>query len=175
MTLSPDLLIYGTEEDSYRLLHPDVVTHRDGSEYVYFSQQTAYRRVLDMKKDNPTAKLTIPPEGLILKPWQLYLGSSVERTETRGFVPQIETRSSVARLGITAHLSAGVGETGFRGTFTLEIVAFEPVRVYANVRICQILYSRLDGREVAYTGKYFEQSGPVPSRLFRDFLPREEP
>jgi len=55
--------------------------------------------VLDMRKANRVRRIGIPREGLVLQPNQLYLGRTVERTETHNFVPMIEGRSSIAGSG----------------------------------------------------------------------------
>ena len=85
--------------------------------------------VLDMKTRNRVRRLEIPPEGLVLAPNQLYLGRTVERTETHNCVPMIEGRSSIGRLGLFVHVTAGFGDAGFCGYWTLEIFAVQPVRV----------------------------------------------
>ncbi|MCA9236447.1 MAG: dCTP deaminase, partial [Planctomycetales bacterium] len=82
--------------------------------------------VLDMVKDNRVRRVTIPDEGLVLSPNQLYLGRTVERTETHNLVPQIEGRSSVGRLGLFVHVTAGFGDVGFCGYWTLEMFAVQP-------------------------------------------------
>lgn len=127
---------------------------------------------LDMAKNNPTEELTIPPEGLVLEPGRLYLGSTIEHTETYNLVPLIEGRSSIARLGLCIHLTAGVGEQNFQGTWTTEMTVVHPLRVYAGVSLCQILYSPLVGERIDYKGKYQGQTGPRASRLWEEFQPR---
>ena len=62
---------------------------------------------LDMRKPNRVRRVEIPPDGLVVKPGQLFLGRTVERTETRNFVPMIEGRSSIGRLGLFVHVTAG--------------------------------------------------------------------
>jgi len=124
---------------------------------------------LDMAKDNPTEELTIPPEGLVLVPGKLYLGSTIEHTETYNLVPFLEGRSSIARLGLSVHLTAGVGETSFSGTWTTEMTVVHPLRVYAGVSLCQILYSPLVGESTDYKGKYQGQTGPRASKLWVEF------
>ncbi len=79
-----------------------------------------------MKKDNPAKTIIIPETGFVLWPNTLYLGRTVELTKTHGFVPQIEGRSSIARLGIDIHKTAGWGDDGFENYWTLEIVATHP-------------------------------------------------
>lgn len=126
--------------------------------------------VLDMKRDNPTVELKIPDHGLLLRPGILYLGHTLEYTVTNGFVPILEGRSSVARLGMSVHLTAGFGDHGFAGDWTLEITVVHPLRVYAGVRICQIAYEPIVGEvDREYRGKYQQQRGPQPSQLWRDF------
>lgn len=125
---------------------------------------------LDMAKDNPTREVTIPPEGLRLKPGVLYLGATAEYTATHHFVPVIEGRSSVGRLGVCVHVTAGFGDHGFAAHWTLEVTVVHPVRVYPWVEICQIVYSTLEGEESPYEGRYAGQGAvPVASRLHLSF------
>ena len=129
---------------------------------------------LDMAKDNPTRELTIPPEGMVLYPGELYLGATIEHTETYNLVPFIEGRSSVARLGLSIHLTAGFGESNFQGTWTLEMTVVYPLRVYAGVELCQIGYSPLVGESTDYEGKYQGQTGPKASQLWKEFEKKPE-
>lgn len=125
---------------------------------------------LDMKKNNPWALLKIPAEGMVLEPDRLYLGRTVEYTETRNLVPMLEGRSSVGRLGLFVHVTAGFGDVGFRGFWTLEIFCVQPIRIYAGVEICQIYYHSLLGESDQYTsGKYQDNCGIQPSLLYRDY------
>lgn len=127
--------------------------------------------VLDMRRDNPTTVITIPDHGYVLRPGICYLGHTEEYTETHERVPIIEGRSSVGRLGISVHATAGFGDVGFCGDWTLEISVLHPVRVYAGVEICQIAYEPLVGEKtITYKGKYQNQRGPKSSGLWRDFL-----
>lgn len=130
------------------------------------------RGVLDMAKNNETVDITIPQEGVILCPGILYLGATVEHTETPApYAPMLEGRSSVGRLGMEVHVSAGVGDCNFKGAWTLEITVKTPLRIYAGVRVCQILYHTVEGDVAGYTGKYQGQRGPKPSGLWKEFLP----
>ncbi len=127
--------------------------------------------VLDMKKDNAFRKMSIPEEGLVLEPHRLYLGRTVEYTETRGLVPMLEGRSSVGRLGLFVHVTAGFGDVGFKGFWTLEIFCVQPIRIYAGVEICQIYYHSIDGEYDTYSsGKYQDNCGIQTSLLYRDYL-----
>lgn len=126
--------------------------------------------VLDMKKPNPTSPLVIPEEGLELEPNKLYLGRTVEYTETDGLVPMLEGRSSIGRLGLFVHVTAGFGDVGFCGFWTLEIFCVQPIRIYAGVEVCQIYYHTIAGEYEKYkSGKYQNNQGIQPSLLYRDF------
>lgn len=126
--------------------------------------------VLDMRENNPVRELLIPEHGLVLVPGRLYLGRTVEYTESHGVVPCIEGRSSIGRLGLCTHVTAGFGDAFFKGNWTLELAAIEPLRIYAGVEICQIAYSPLVGEPLAYQGKYQGDREPRPSQLWREFL-----
>lgn len=126
--------------------------------------------VLDMKQDNPWETIKIPEEGLVLEPGRLYLGRTVEHTKTYGLVPMLEGRSSIGRLGLYIHVTAGFGDVGFEGYWTLEIQCVQPIRIYPFVQVCQIYYLNIQGEYSEYkSGKYQKNSGIQTSRLFRDF------
>lgn len=131
--------------------------------------------VLDMKRPNRFRRMTIPPEGLILQPNQLYLARTMEYTETRNLVPMLEGRSSIGRLGLFVHVTAGFGDVGFCGYWTLEMFAIQPVRVYAGVQVCQVFYHTLEGAVTEYQhGKYQHNRDIQPSLLYRELAAREE-
>ncbi|MCR4818923.1 MAG: dCTP deaminase [Fretibacterium sp.] len=145
--------------NSYNLsLHNELMVYTDG--------------VLDMKTPHGTEPLIIPPEGLILTPGRLYLGRTEEYTRTEKFIPMLEGRSSIGRLGICIHVTAGFGDVGFAGYWTLEIFCVQPVRIYAGVEICQIYYHTIAGDyEPYHSGKYQNNHGIQPSLLYREFCP----
>ena len=126
--------------------------------------------VLDMKVENEVSRLTIPSTGLKLEPGKLYLGRTVEHTRTDTLVPMLEGRSSIGRLGMFVHVTAGFGDVGFNGFWTLEIFVVQPLIIYPNVEICQIYYHHLDGSYSGYqSGKYQNNSEIQPSKLYQDF------
>ena len=143
--------------NSYNLsLHRDLVTYDED--------------VLDMSRPNKTHNLTIPDEGLVLESSKLYLGRTVERTETNNLVPMLEGRSSVGRLGLFVHVTAGFGDVGFKGFWTLEIFAVQPIRIFPGVEICQIFYHTIEGDLITYQGgKYQNNEGIQSSMLYKDF------
>jgi len=125
--------------------------------------------VLDMRKSNRVERITIPEEGLVLAPNQLYLGRTVERTETHNLVPMIEGRSSVGRLGLFVHVTAGFGDVGFAGYWTLEMFAVQPVKVYPGVPICQIFFHEIAGEITEYASDKYQHNRDIqPSLLFRE-------
>jgi dCTP deaminase len=127
-------------------------------------------KVLDMKKENKARKIVIPPEGLLLETGKLYLGRTVEYTKTENYVPMLEGRSSIGRLGLFIHVTAGFGDVGFNGYWTLEIFCIQPIIIYPGVEICQIYYHNIDGEYDRYSsGKYQNNNGVQPSLLFKDF------
>ena len=126
--------------------------------------------VLDMKKPNKTRLITIPESGMVLEPGRLYLGRTIEYTRTEGFVPMLEGRSSVGRLGLVIHVTAGFGDVGFAGYWTLEMFCVNPVKIYPGVEICQIYYHTIEGDYEPYSsGKYQNNTGIQPSLLYKDF------
>ncbi len=125
--------------------------------------------VLDMKKEHKTKTIKIPKEGIVLEPNKLYLGRTNEFTRTEGYVPMLEGRSSVGRLGLYIHVTAGFGDVGFKGYWTLEIHCVEPIRIYPNVEICQIYYHQVLGDYVPYVGNYQENDGIQQSMMYKGF------
>lgn len=130
--------------------------------------------VLDMQRPNRYRRYTIPPEGLVLSPNQLYLGRTVERTQTHNLVPMLEGRSSIGRLGLFVHVTAGFGDVGFDGYWTLEMFAIHPVRIYPGVEIAQLFYHTIEGEVTEYKSDKYQHNDDIqPSLLFKEF--REEP
>jgi len=127
--------------------------------------------IIDMKRPGHTKTFVIPETGMVLYPGKLYLGRTLEYTATDSYVPMLEGRSSVGRLGISIHVTAGFGDVGFKGYWTLEIHCIEPVRIYPFVEICQIYYHTIKGDYVGYTsGKYQNNTGIQPSLLYTELI-----
>ncbi len=130
--------------------------------------------VLDAKKHNEVMALEIPEDGFVLQPGTLYLGSTLEYTETHNSVPFLEGKSSVGRLGIDIHATAGKGDVGFCNYWTLEISCVHPVRVYAGMPIGQLIYFAINGDINNYynkkaNAKYIERSPkPMESMMWRN-------
>jgi len=129
---------------------------------------------LDAKKHNKIKEVIIPEEGYVIQPGVLYLGVTEEYTETHNSVPFLEGKSSVGRLGIDIHATAGKGDVGFCNSWTLEISCVQPVRIYAGMPIGQLIYFAVEGEIENYynkkkNAKYTERSlKPVESMMWKN-------
>ena len=93
-----------------------------------FNELLVYENnILDMRQPNRTSKIVIPDNGLVLEPNKLYLGRTNEYTKTDKYVPMLEGRSSTGRLGLFIHVTAGFGDIGFAGFWTLEIFCVQQI------------------------------------------------
>ncbi|MBC2605767.1 dCTP deaminase [Pelagicoccus albus] len=122
--------------------------------------------ILDAKAHNTIEHFEIPEEGYVLKPGTVYLGSTLEYTETHAHVPFLEGKSSVGRLGIDIHATAGKGDVGFCNHWTLEISVAQPVRIYAGMPIGQLIYFHVEGDVENYYNKKasakYNSRSPLP-------------
>ncbi len=131
-------------------------------------------RVLDARKHNKITRFEIPEEGIILQNDTLYLGVTMEYTESHAHVPFLEGKSSIGRLGIDIHATAGKGDVGFCNTWTLEISVKQPVRVYSGMPIGQLIYFTVDGDVNNFynkkkNAKYVERTEfPVESMMWKN-------
>lgn len=161
VALGPRLLVYETEEP---ILRPDGRVFFPGAP-----------TILDVRKQNPTMTVDIPESGIVLHPGQLYLGSTIERTESHDFVPVLCGKSSLGRLGLSVHVTAGFGDVGFCGAWTLELMVVRPLRIYAGMPVAQIAWHTVEGLVLRPYGfkpgaKYANQSAdPVASEMWRNF------
>jgi dCTP deaminase len=160
--LNRDIVIEPYEK---KLLNPNSYNLRLSDELLVYSSMP-----LNMKEPNDTKKIIIPETGYLLQPGVLYLGRTLEYTETYNLVPMLEGRSSIGRLGMYVHITAGFGDVGFKGYWTLEISVIHPLIIYPKVQICQIFYHIVEGEITEYkSGKYQGNKGVQPSLLYKDF------
>ena len=130
---------------------------------------------LDAKKHNQVLRFKIPDQGFLMEPDELYLGVTQEYTETHHHVPFLEGKSSVGRLGIDIHATAGKGDVGFCNHWTLEISVKKPVIIYSGMPIGQLIYFEIKGSiEYSYlqkpNAKYRSLSKlPMESMMFKNF------
>jgi dCTP deaminase len=142
-------------------------------------------RVIDVREDqeNLTELIEIAAEGdaFILHPGEFVLGSTAERvTLPTDLVARLEGKSSLGRLGLLIHSTAGFVDAGWDGHLTLELsnVATLPITLYPGMKVGQISFLRMTTPAdrpygTAQVGsKYQGQRGPTPSRYFENFRPR---
>lgn len=96
--------------------------------------------------------------GFFLYPNMCYLFSTIETTHTDHYAPMIEGVSTNARVFLTNHQTAGFGDVGFNGKWTLEIKVSEKTPVYHGMRIAQIYFHELSGEIELYKGRYQGQN-----------------
>jgi dCTP deaminase len=167
LTLNPKILIY---QNAMNYIEDIECHNRFGKWDKPFSE-----KVLDCKQENKTVEREIPEYGFVLMPGQLYIASTNEYTETYNAVPVLEGKSSLARLGLFVHVTAGFGDVGFKGTWTLELVATVPLRIYPNMKICQISYHGISEQPlISYDkkedAKYSGQIGATASKMEENFI-----
>ena len=153
--LNNKLLIYSHSNQTYK-------TSTNGIKWI--TKQCP----LDPKnpKTLETESLIINEYGYILEPGILYLGSTKETISSNKYISAIDGRSSIGRLGVSIHSTAGFGDIGFSGTYTLEISVVQPVVIYPDMLIGQVYFTEPNGDiDFLYNGRYQNQSGAVESRI----------
>ncbi len=151
-------------------LGEDLLTYQDPGTF----RERLAAPVLDCAKPNKTWPMSIPPYGLVLWPNVLYLAVTKEYTRTLRYVPYLDGKSSIGRLGIDIHCTAGRGDAGFANHWTMEIKVVQPVRVYAGMPIGQLTYHETGEILVDYSekasAKYNERCAyPQPSKMWKNF------
>lgn len=176
MILSDKAILEEIEKGSILIepYHPDCLGSNSYDVHLGKYLATYNDPVLDAKKHNQITEFTIPKEGFVLQPGILYLGVTEEYTETHAHVPFLEGKSSVGRLGIDIHATAGKGDVGYCNTWTLEISVSHPVRVYAGMPIGQLIYFSVEGevknlynkkKNAKYTGRTLK---PIESMMWKN-------
>ena len=150
--------------------------HVDAEFRVFANNRYPY---IDVKQEQPDLTELIetkPDEPFILHPGEFVLGSTLERVALpTDLVARLEGKSSLGRLGLLIHSTAGYVDPGWKGNLTLELsnVANLPITLYPGMKIGQISFFRLTtAAEIPYGGtgsKYQGQRGPTASRFFEDF------
>jgi dCTP deaminase len=130
---------------------------------------------VDVREQPKMLTIEMPRHGYWLESGRLYLGVTEEWTKTVDFVPEIDGKSSLGRLGVGVHVTAGRGDAGFEGYWTLEITVTQRTKVYPGMPIGQLTYHTIEGRVLRPYGsrpgsKYMNQRGePVPSQMWKNF------
>jgi dCTP deaminase len=160
-----------------RLLQPAGVDLRLGDMFRVFRNSRVTH--IDPRQEQP--ELTEPvtatfEEPFVLHPGEFALGCTVERVtiRTSDLVGRIEGKSSLGRLGLLVHSTAGYVDPGFSGQLTLELanVNILPILLYPGMPVCQLSLVRMQSpASRPYSGKYSGQVGPTPSRYYLNFRP----
>lgn len=125
--------------------------------------------ILDPKIKQETEIIMIPDEGLILNPDRLYLGFTKEKIGSDYYVPVITGRSSTGRLGLFVQITSDLVDIGFHGHLTLQLHSTQPVRIYKDMKIGQVMFWKIFGPFCLYNGKYQLSTCPRESEIWRDF------
>lgn len=143
-------------------LNPNSYNLRLGSRLLAYANP-----ILDTEIENPTTcRQYNIGDQITLFPNQLYLAETMEWTETHNHIPMIEGRSSFGRLGLFVHVTAGFGDIGFKGRWTLEICCLKPIRLRIGCEICQIFYHQPFGDITSrYNGRYQNAKSVEPSKI----------
>jgi dCTP deaminase len=189
LTLGPEIMVYkkwvhydaeydvrptlpGSPHIPLGLSRADITGRpRDGAEMYSFKDE-----VLDVRDEPETVKFTIDPDrGWLLRPGVGYLMHTAERVHTKKYVPVLDGKSSVGRLFMVVHVTAGYGDPGFNGQYTLEVTVQHTLRIYPGMRIAQIRFHTIAGAvEKPYEGNYVGENarGPIGSKAYRQFKTR---
>lgn len=183
MVLSDRAILKAIKEGSIVIQPFDLSCLGTNSYDVHLSKNLAMyeKSTLDAAKFNKLKHFEIGPKGYVLRPGKLYLGSTIEYTESHKTLPYIDGKSSTGRLGICIHLTAGRGDVGFCNFFTLELTVVQPVRVYAGMPIAQLTYHTIEGEvAVPYNKKAnakftHKDHRPMESAMYKNkFRPNRE-
>ena len=152
---------------SYDLTLGEGITVYEG----FDSSKERLLNCLDPKRDNPATSFKMGPEGYVLRPGVGYLMHTREVVGTNKYVPAIDGKSSIGRLFVLVHVTAGLGDPGFKGQYTLEVLTTYPIRLYPGMRICQIRFFTIRGEVDLYNGHYQGDNakGAVASHAYEQF------
>ena len=146
------------------LINPNSYDFRLGDKILVYRN-----RILDTKKENLVETVTLTDDGYTLQPDRLYLGHTQEVMGSDSYVPIIRGKSSTGRVGLFIHITADLIDIGSIGQVTLMMHAVQPVKIYPGMRIGQVTFWETIGDVNLYDGKYQGSSGPVASRVYKDF------
>jgi dCTP deaminase len=166
-------------EDAELQIQPASIDLRLGAEFVVY--QLPHVPCIDPRDPSTvegyTTRIDIPVgEAFVLQAGEFALGTTVERVRVpHDLVARVEGRSSIGRLAVVVHATAGFIDPGFDGRVTLELgnLGRCAVKLYPGMRISQIVYHQLSSPAERPYGpergsKYQGQDAPVPSRIARD-------
>lgn len=157
------------------------------------SEMSIYKnRVLDCRQKNEVDKIEIPEDGYMLIPNVIYLVSTNESIDLKpldfekticstgvkykakkDICAKVEGKSSLGRLGMFSHITAGWIDAGFKGSLVLELTVIQPLKIYPNMKICQVAFYECTEVETNYGqkegSKYQNQVGAQESKMHENF------
>lgn len=144
--------------DTLKMVVPNTIPN-----LMLFGRQEGVRYI-DPREEQVAYELADTGGGWLLHPGELYLGSTIEAIGSDHYVPMLVGRSSIARMGLTVELSAGLGDVGFKSQWTLEITCVLPILLTPGMRIAQVYFHKVSSNDCLYKGRYANQQGPTASR-----------
>ena len=154
----------------------------DANFRVFRNHRQAYIDIREESEDLTEPESISGDEPFVLHPGEFVLGSTLERVELGDdIVARVEGKSSLGRLGLLVHATAGFVDPGWRGPLTLELsnVATLPIRLYFGMKIGQLSFQNLTTKADRPYGhpelksRYQGQTLPTASRIYRDFRPAD--
>lgn len=162
LTLGSEVRVYSSQTVTQFERSPTKESHQPGEGL----HQDIFHPI-DPRKPQETTSFRIGESGWLLKPGILYLMHTAERVHTKKYVSVLDGKSSIGRLGVVVHLTAGYGDPGFNGQYTLEVTCIHPVILYAGMKIAQMRFHTLQGEVTDYRwkGHYVGEAaeGAIPS------------
>jgi dCTP deaminase len=173
MILSHDEII--TERENGNIIIEPFTLDQVGANSYDVNLSSVIKRVyynsffgIDYKKPQKTKCFTIPEKGKWIFPWQLWLGSTIEKAGSDKYVPMYEGRSTLGRMGLFSHISAGFGDIGFKRTWTLEFSCVLPFKLYPRMKIGQVYFVQASSNNWLYDrdhkGHYADQDGVTEAK-----------
>ena len=160
-------------------IQPSSVDLRVGEEFrVFENHKYSHIDPKSPQEDLTTLVEATIDEPFVLHPGEFVLGTTYEKvTLSNKIVARLEGKSSLGRIGLLIHSTAGFVDPGFSGYLTLELsnVANLPIKIYPEMKIGQISFYYLNSPSVSmygdesYGSKYQGQEGPTPSKSHDDF------
>lgn len=125
--------------------------------------------ILDPRVKPKTTSIQIPEDGYVINRGEFLLGSSLEMVGSDHYVPIVHAKSSIARLGLFIHITSGLFDIGSKCNVTFHFYATMPIKVYKGMKIAQITFWKPKGIIELYNGKYNNDIGISPSKIYLDF------
>lgn len=174
IAMADGTLIIEPDPDLETQLQPSSLDLRLGDRFTRFKpEEHGEERVIDMRHTDVSKLMTTHVgDTVVLGPGGFVLAHTRERVKIpNDLVAVVDGRSSLGRMGLMVHVTAGYIDPGFEGQITLELhnVGEAPIRLYAGDRVCQLRFHRMAKPAVSpYAGKYQGDTGAVASRIHKD-------